>query len=113
LNGPNRACHPAYCKSVTSILDDAIAEPKAASNIVVNELPLTHPIRLGLALNFSAFYHEILTGPNCACHLAKQAFDDAIAKPKAASDIAVTELPPTHPIRLRLALNFSVFYCEI
>ena len=27
---------------------------------------------------------------------------------KAASDVAVTELPPMHPIHLGLALNFSV-----
>jgi 14-3-3 protein epsilon len=43
-------------------------------------LPPTHPIRLGLALNFSVFYYEILNSPDRACHLAKQAFDDAIAE---------------------------------
>ena len=46
------------------------------------------------------------------CHLTKQEFDDATAKPKAASNVAVTELPLTHPIRLGLALNFSVFDYE-
>jgi 14-3-3 protein epsilon len=43
-------------------------------------MPPTHPIRLGLALNFSVFYYEILNSPERACHLAKQAFDDAIAE---------------------------------
>ena len=43
-------------------------------------LPPTHPIRLGLALNFSVCYFEILKEPAKACELAKSAFDAAIAK---------------------------------
>jgi 14-3-3 protein epsilon len=57
--------------------------PKKAFNIVdiaTTELAPTHPIRLGLALNYSVFYYEILNSPDKACHLAKQAFDDAIAE---------------------------------
>ncbi|KAL2918774.1 hypothetical protein HK105_201608 [Polyrhizophydium stewartii] len=53
---------------------------KAATDIAQTELAPTHPIRLGLALNFSVFYYEILNSPDRACHLAKQAFDDAIAE---------------------------------
>ncbi|KAG6919407.1 hypothetical protein DXG01_006290 [Tephrocybe rancida] len=37
-----------------------------------------HPTRLGLALNFSVFYHDIKKSPIGACHLAKSAFDDAV-----------------------------------
>lgn len=59
---------------------------KAASDIANTELPPTHPIRLGLALNFSVFYYEILNSPDRACHLAKQAFDDAIAELDALSE---------------------------
>jgi len=53
---------------------------QAASTIASADLPPTHPIRLGLALNFSVFYYEILSSPDRACHIAKQAFDDAIAE---------------------------------
>eukprot|EP01047_Picozoa_sp_COSAG01_P082236 COSAG01_NODE_16707_length_1212_cov_3.663073_1_plen_239_part_01 len=60
--------------------EDALTSYKAASEIAVTELPPTHPIRLGLALNFSVFYYEILNSPDRACQLAKQAFDDAIAE---------------------------------
>lgn len=41
-------------------------------------LPTTHPSRLGLALNYSVFYYEILNSPEQACKLAKTAFDSAI-----------------------------------
>merc|ERR1719251_839762 len=40
----------------------------------------THPTRLGLALNFSVCYYEILKNQSKACELAKEAFDLAIEK---------------------------------
>ncbi|XP_028828536.1 14-3-3 protein eta [Denticeps clupeoides] len=45
---------------------------------ISKSMPATHPIRLGLALNFSVFYYEIQNAPEQACQLAKEAFDDAI-----------------------------------
>lgn len=44
------------------------------------EMPPTHPIRLGLALNYSVYHYEICNNPEKACSLAKKAFDDAIAE---------------------------------
>ncbi|KAJ2612218.1 protein BMH2 [Coemansia reversa NRRL 1564] len=60
--------------------DKSLEAYKAATETANTELTPTHPIRLGLALNFSVFYYEILNSPEKACHLAKQAFDDAIAE---------------------------------
>lgn len=37
-----------------------------------NGLPPTHPIRLGLALNYSVFHYEINNKPDKACELAKK-----------------------------------------
>ena len=42
-------------------------------------LSSTHPLRLGLALNFSVFFYEIKQNANKACKMARDAFDDAIA----------------------------------
>jgi len=53
---------------------------KQANNVANQKLNPTHPIRLGLALNFSVFYYEILNSPERACLLAKAAFDEAIAE---------------------------------
>ena len=44
---------------------------KEATNIAKEKMPTTHPIRLGLALNFSVFYYEIMNNPDEACSLAK------------------------------------------
>lgn len=51
-----------------------------ATKIATGELLPTHPIRLGLALNFSVFFYEILNQPAEACQMARQAFDDAISE---------------------------------
>ena len=42
------------------------------------DLKSTHPIRLGLYLNFSVFFYEIQNDSKKACETAKKAFDDAI-----------------------------------
>jgi len=49
-----------------------------ASVIADTKLPSTHPIRLGLALNFSVFYYEVFGSPEKACALAKKAFEKAM-----------------------------------
>lgn len=59
--------------------DNANKAYQDASNVANSELKTTHPIRLGLALNYSVFHYEVLNDPSKACNLAKQAFDDAIA----------------------------------
>jgi 14-3-3 protein epsilon len=59
---------------------DALEAYESASTVANHALAPTHPIRLGLALNFSVFYYEILNSPDRACNLAKSAFDDAIAE---------------------------------
>jgi len=51
-----------------------------AIEVAKKGLPETHPTRLGLALNFSVCYYEILKKPEKACELAKEAFDAAIEK---------------------------------
>ncbi|CAI2377765.1 unnamed protein product [Moneuplotes crassus] len=63
--------------------DSAAQEAKKsyeeAHKIAERDLEATHPIRLGLALNFSVFYYEILQERQKACDMAKDAFDYAIS----------------------------------
>lgn len=64
----------------------ALEAYKVSMDIAMAELTPTHPIRLGLALNFSVFYYDILQSPEQACRLARRAFDDAIADLDTLSD---------------------------
>ncbi|XP_077995248.1 14-3-3 protein epsilon-like [Glandiceps talaboti] len=66
--------------SRSSAAENSLSAYKLASENAMQELPSTNPIRLGLALNFSVFYYEILNSPDRACRLAKAAFDDAISE---------------------------------
>ena len=151
----------------TEVVDDSQKAYQDAYDISKSKMQPTHPIRLGLALNFSVFYYEILNSPEKACQLAKTVrklhhdmililflfsflyishinvshpSDSRIHKIlittftplsgndflswsgdvensqksyQEAFDIAKAKMQTTHPIRLGLALNFSVFYYEI
>merc|ERR1711909_213921 len=69
---------------------DGDAKAKAAENarqayeeahkVAEKDLAVTHPIRLGLALNYSVFQYEVLQNPDEACKMARTAFEDAIAE---------------------------------
>ena len=60
--------------------ENSLVAYEATGDIAMTELPPKHPICLGLALKFSVFYYDILNSPDCACRLAKAAFDDVIAE---------------------------------
>ncbi|KAK4374037.1 hypothetical protein RND71_004714 [Anisodus tanguticus] len=61
------------------VSDLSLKAYQTATTTAEAELPITHPIRLGLALNFSVFYYEIMNSRERACQLAKQVFDEAIS----------------------------------
>ncbi|GAA49029.1 tyrosine 3-monooxygenase/tryptophan 5-monooxygenase activation protein, partial [Clonorchis sinensis] len=58
--------------------ENSLVAYKAASDIASQELQTTNPVRLGLALNFSVFYYEILNNPHRACQLAQEAYKLAV-----------------------------------
>lgn len=70
----------AIAESKKQTVDSSQASYQAAFEISKTDMQPTQPIRLGLALNFSVFYYEILNSPEQACALAKTAFDEAIAE---------------------------------
>merc|ERR1712007_105254 len=63
-----------------SAADNARKSYDEAMTVAKAELTVTHPIRLGLALNFSVFHYEVLANPEEACKMARSAFEDAIAE---------------------------------
>ena len=49
-----------------------------SANELAKLLTFTNPIKLGLALNFSVFYYEVLNDPATACKIANDAFQEGI-----------------------------------
>jgi 14-3-3 protein beta/theta/zeta len=58
--------------SPEDVVEESQKAYQEAFDVSKSKMQPTHPIRLGLALNFSVFFYEILNAPDRACHLAKQ-----------------------------------------
>jgi len=61
------------------VAEKAESAYKVATGLASAHLDASHPIRLGLALNYSVFQYEILENKELACNLAKEAFDKGAA----------------------------------
>ena len=59
------------CDWFAATVENSQQAYQEAFDISKKDMQPTHPIRLGLALNFSVFYYEILNSPDQACTLAK------------------------------------------
>mmetsp|Transcript_1705 Transcript_1705/g.2203 ORF Transcript_1705/g.2203 Transcript_1705/m.2203 type:complete len:158 (-) Transcript_1705:26-499(-) len=59
--------------------DQALQAYEQAHTMANECLDSTHPIRLGLALNYSVFYYEIKQNATKACKMAREAFEQAIS----------------------------------
>ncbi|CAK8696647.1 14-3-3 protein gamma-like [Clavelina lepadiformis] len=66
--------------------DKAHAAYENAHEICQSKMACANPIRLGLALNYSVFFYEILNVKEKACEIARKAFDDAIPEMEKLSD---------------------------
>lgn len=60
--------------------DSAKEAYDSAYKICKDYMDPAHPIRLGLALNYSVFFYEIKVEHETACKIAREAFDDAISQ---------------------------------
>lgn len=91
------------------VVDNSETAYSAATKLADEDLATTHPIRLGLALNYSVFYYEIKNDPDRACQLAKKAFDDAIA---ALDDLAEESYKDSTLIMQLLRDNLTLWTSE-
>lgn len=57
---------------LTEVVAESEKSYQAALEIAKDHMHPTHPIRLGLALNYSVFFYEIMNSSDKACELAKQ-----------------------------------------
>ncbi|OEL30476.1 putative 14-3-3-like protein GF14-H [Dichanthelium oligosanthes] len=60
--------------------DQSLMAYQHAMVVASSELSPAHQVRLGLALNFSVFFYEIMNSHERACQVAKQAFDEALTE---------------------------------
>ncbi|CAA3002009.1 14-3-3 D isoform X2 [Olea europaea subsp. europaea] len=90
--------------------EESLKAYQAATTSAEADLAPTHPIRIGLALNFSVFYYEIMNSPERACHLAKKAFDEAISELDTLSEESYKD---STLIMQLLRDNLTLWTCDI
>merc|ERR1712118_4499 len=88
------------CNSILGLLDTYLIPSSTSGESKVFYLKMKG--------DYHRYLAEFKTGQE-----RKEAAEASLHAYKAAQDISLEELAPTHPIRLGLALNFSVFYYEI
>ena len=60
-----------FCVLLLDVIENSRVAYQDAYDRATTKLNPTHPIRLGLALNFSVFHYEIMNSPEEACKMAK------------------------------------------
>jgi 14-3-3 protein epsilon len=85
---------------------------KVASAIARLELSPAHPTRLGLALNLSVFFHDILHSPSLACRLANAAYNDGATELGTAGVRDENNKAATHILRI-LQYNYTFWTSEM
>ncbi|KAG2717533.1 hypothetical protein I3843_03G182000 [Carya illinoinensis] len=88
------------CNDIMTVVDEHIIPSAAAGESTV----FYHKMKG----DYYRYLAEFKTGNE-----KKEAADHSMKAYETATTAAEGDLPPTHPIRLGLALNFSVFYYEI
>jgi len=70
---------------------EAAGDAYARGSTFAEQLPVAHPVRLGLALNYSVYFYEILKQQEKGYQLAKKAFYDAVEEIEGLTDDAYRE----------------------
>ena len=68
------------------VAKNALGAYEEATKVTNADLPSAHPLRLGLALNFSVFHFEVMSDPEKACAMAKTAYDEGLAEAEGLSE---------------------------
>lgn len=64
----------AGCNEKGEVVDKCEAAYKNAIKMAEWNMAPTHPVRLGIVLNFSVFYYEVYNSPERACQVARKVF---------------------------------------
>ena len=81
-------------ENLESVSESALQAYTRGREIANSQLTTTHPVRLGLALNFSVFLHDVKENNEMAIGIAQNAHDDAISELGNLDDASFKEISP-------------------